>query len=803
MNASNAVEPRNDASGPRSRKIYSFEALRRHTGSPGGRAAGDPRRGDRSPRFAPARLRGEVSAMSNMSIARALFAAWLAAAAAIPAAAQPPESPHASASQRPRVGLVLSGGGARGFAHIGVLKVLQELRVPIDAIAATSMGAIVGGGYAAGYTPQHLEELARTTDWNNIFSLRAPRESLHFRRKEDDYKNLSNVEFGIKADGLTLPRGAVGSQNLGLFLRALGGPVKEINDLSKLPIPFAAAATDLATGKLVVLQKDVALATAMRASMSVPAAFAPVEVDGRPLVDGGLVRNLPVDLARSMGVDRVIAVNVGRPLLPKERLTSVLAVTEQVINILTEQNVERSLAELAPEDILITPDLADFGPGDFARSEAIVAAGEAAARRIADRLASLALDAVAYAAFEQRRTQLVREDRPVAVTDVQVAGLRTVNPEAIRREIDVPLDRPLATAEIDRAVQELFGRGDFESVSYSLVDDGPRRTLIVTPLEKSWGYNALRVGGNLQTDFDTDSTFNLLIAHTWSWLNRYGAEWRSEVQVGDTQRLLTELYQPLAPGSRWFVLPRLAVQREDFDLFVGDEPLARFRNSTARADVALGLALPRLGSLRVGAGRAQIETTRLIGPPVLPAARSLVTAGGAELRLDTLDTVNYPRRGFFANVAYLRYNVPAGSAQARNAWSVEALKPTTFGRYTVAVAARGGVAAQEGAFRLGGLFNLSGTPTGQLTGARFALVRAQGYRNISDAFGDIAMPVYVGFSLEAGDAVARRQTLRWSDFTRAASLFFGAESLIGPVYFALGRTFGGGRAIYFYWGRPQ
>jgi NTE family protein len=741
--------------------------------------------------------------MSNMSIARALFAAWLAAAAAIPAAAQPPESPHASASQRPRVGLVLSGGGARGFAHIGVLKVLQELRVPIDAIAATSMGAIVGGGYAAGYTPQHLEELARTTDWNNIFSLRAPRESLHFRRKEDDYKNLSNVEFGIKADGLTLPRGAVGSQNLGLFLRALGGPVKEINDLSKLPIPFAAAATDLATGKLVVLQKDVALATAMRASMSVPAAFAPVEVDGRPLVDGGLVRNLPVDLARSMGVDRVIAVNVGRPLLPKERLTSVLAVTEQVINILTEQNVERSLAELAPEDILITPDLADFGPGDFARSEAIVAAGEAAARRIADRLASLALDAVAYAAFEQRRTQLVREDRPVAVTDVQVAGLRTVNPEAIRREIDVPLDRPLATAEIDRAVQELFGRGDFESVSYSLVDDGPRRTLIVTPLEKSWGYNALRVGGNLQTDFDTDSTFNLLIAHTWSWLNRYGAEWRNEVQVGDTQRLLTELYQPLAPGSRWFVLPRLAVQREDFDLFVGDEPLARFRNSTARADVALGLALPRLGSLRVGAGRAQIVTTRLIGPPVLPAARSLVTAGGVELRLDTLDTVNYPRRGFFANVAYLRYNVPAGSAQARNAWSVEALKPATFGRYTVAVAARGGVAAQEGAFRLGGLFNLSGTPTGQLTGARFALVRAQGYRNISDAFGDIAMPVYVGFSLEAGDAVARRQTLRWSDFTRAASLFFGAESLIGPVYFALGRTFGGGRAIYFYWGRPQ
>ncbi|MFZ5539309.1 MAG: patatin-like phospholipase family protein [Pseudomonadota bacterium] len=739
--------------------------------------------------------------MRYESIAIALCVALCAA----PAAAQPAavDAGRAASAGRPRIGLVLSGGGARGFAHIGVLKVLQELRVPVDAVAATSMGAIVGGAYAAGYSPRELEELARSTDWNNIFSLRAPREFVHFRRKEDDYKNLSNVEFGIKADGLTLPRGAVGSQNLGLFLRAIGGPVKEINDLAKLPIPFAAAATDLATGKLVVLQKNVSLSTAMRASMSVPAAFAPVEVDGRPLADGGLVRNLPVDVARKMGVDRVIAVNVGRPLLPKEQLTSVFAVTEQVINILTEQNVERSLAELAPDDILITPDLASFGPGDFARNEAIVAAGEAAARNLADRLAPLALDAAAYAAFEQRRTAPVREDRPVAVTDVQVAGLRTVNPEAIRREIDIPLDRPLATAEIDRAVQEVFGRGDFESVSYSLVDDGPRRTLIVTPYEKSWGYNALRIGGNLQTDFDTDSTFNLLIAHTWSWLNSYGAEWRNEVQIGDTQRLLTELYQPLAPGSRWFVLPRLAGQREDFDLFVGDAPLARFRNSTARADIALGFALPRLGSLRVGVGRAQIETTRLIGPPVLPAARSLVTAGSADLRLDTLDTVNYPRRGFFANVSYLRYNVPAGSAQARDAWTVEALKPVTVGRYTVALAARGGVAPQEGAFRLGGLFNLSGTPTGQLSGARFALVRAQAYRNISDAFGDIAMPVFVGFSLEAGDAIARRQTLRWSEFAHAGSLFFGAESLIGPVYFALGRTFGGSRAVYFFWGRPQ
>jgi len=194
---------------------------------------------------------------------------------------------------RPRVGLVLSGGGARGLAHIGVLKVLEELRVPVDVITATSMGSIVGGAYAAGYTPEQLKKLVTATDWREIFARRAPRADLHFRRKEDDFLNLSDIEFGIKEYGVTLPRGAIGTQNLGLFLRSLGGPVKEVNDLALLPIPFAAMATDLATGKLVVLQKGVSLSSAMRASMSVPAAFAPFELRGQVLVDGGLVRNLP------------------------------------------------------------------------------------------------------------------------------------------------------------------------------------------------------------------------------------------------------------------------------------------------------------------------------------------------------------------------------------------------------------------------------------------------------------------------------------------------------------------------------
>ena len=275
------------------------------------------------------------------------------------------------AEHRPCVGLVLSGGGARGFAHTGVLDVIEELGIKIDVVTGTSMGSMVGGAYAAGYSAAEIRDIVLGVDWDRMMAPRADREELPWRLKVDDYKNLavSGIEFG-KDGRVKLPDSVIPSEELDLFLNDKTGPANYVNDLTELAIPFGAIATDLVSGERVVLQKDVSLGMAMRASMSLPGVFAPVVIHDRMLVDGGLLDNLPVSLAREMGADVIIAVNVGTPLLKREELGNVVTVMAQMVNLLTEQNVRQSLADLGPEDILITPDLDDFSSADLKKSDA-------------------------------------------------------------------------------------------------------------------------------------------------------------------------------------------------------------------------------------------------------------------------------------------------------------------------------------------------------------------------------------------------------------------------------------------------
>ncbi len=702
---------------------------------------------------------------------------------------------------RPKVALVLSGGGARGFAHIGVLRVLEELKVPVDIITGTSMGSIVGGLYATGYTSAQLESVVRDTDWLGIFDTRAPRADLDWRRKEDDYKNLSNFELGIVDGNLTLPRGLVGTQRLEFFLRSLSGPSKRVRNLDQLPVPYAAIGTDLENGRRVVLQKDVSLSTAMRASMSVPGAFPPVEVNGRLLVDGGIVDNLPVDAARAMGADIVIAVNVGTPLLKRSEINDVVGVAAQLTLILGLETIERSIASLKPSDILISPKLDGLGSSDFADGEKIIAAGEAAAREVAARLAALGIGADAFAQREAQRTRLVREDGPVTIDDVRVARTRAVSPAVIEAQAQELKGRAVAPRDIGPTLDRIYSSGDYEAVSYSLIDDGGRSVLVVTPIEKSWGYNVIRLGGNVQTNFNDDNTFNLLLAHSWRWLNRWGAEWRNEVQIGQTRRFMTEWYQPLGAASPWFVLPRLESLRQERDFYIGRTAITRFANEQNSIELLVGREIPQLGSIRAGLARTRLTSEALIG---LPFSTQTSTANSllAQWRSDTLDNVLFPSRGHFLDLRYRRYDQPVGSLSAAEAVSFDAMLPMTLDRYTVNLSVRGGTSVQEGRFQLGGLFNLTGTRTGEVAGDRGLLLRGLFYRNVSDLVG-LSMPTYAGFSLETGDAVARGQSLSWSDFRRAAAVFIGAESFLGPVFLAAGRTFSGGSGIYLYWGRPQ
>ncbi len=378
----------------------------------------------------------------------------------------------APAAARPKVCLVLSGGGARGAAHIGVLRVLEELHVPIDCIAGTSMGSIIGGAYASGMSIPEMESMINEISVAALIQEKPPRQDRAIRRKIDDRTILAGPEVGVKDGGLLLPKGVLSGVQLESFLRRLA-KVHGYHRFDDLPIPFRAVATNLVTGKPVVFSEG-ELPNVMRASMSVPGAVAPAEIGGMLLVDGGLTDNLPVNVARSMGADIVIAVNLGTPLLRRDQLKSVLGVTDQMINILTQQNVDASLASLRPGDILIEPQLGEFSATDFDHLQKTVPIGEAAARSVESRLAALSISTEQYASLRLRQTEPSPPDvRPV--DEIRFEPMARVNPVALESIMKTRPGEPLDQTVLDRDMQRLFGTDDFEHVNYRIVA-GRRRT---------------------------------------------------------------------------------------------------------------------------------------------------------------------------------------------------------------------------------------------------------------------------------------------------------------------------------------
>ena len=483
---------------------------------------------------------------------RALIGFVVSALSCAASPAQPAEPVAAPISQlRPRIGLVLSGGGARGLAHVGVLKLLEREHVPVDVIVGTSMGAIIGGLYASGMSASQLEAELLALDWETVFAPRVSREQLSQRRKEEDFEVSPVIEIGMHEGELRAPLGALSGRGLESLLRRFTLPVRDIHAFDALPIPFRALATDMESGRPVILSSG-DLALALRSSMSVPGVFAPTEVHGQILGDGGLTDNLPVDVARTMGVDLVIAVNIGTPLRTRSEIRGILTVSDQISRILTANNVNQSLKELGPRDLLITPDLGSVETADFDRLGEAAAFGEVAARALTAQLSRYAIDAPAYAAWSAAREvepppQLARIDA------VRVRGARIVNPEVIAGAIRTQVGQDFDRQVIDDDLKRIYARGYFERVSYSLSDDpAVGRVLTADVAEKSWGPNYLRFGLGLSSDLRGDSFFTLVATHRSTWLNRLGAEWRNDLQIGHNDRLATEYYQPLTAAQRVF-----------------------------------------------------------------------------------------------------------------------------------------------------------------------------------------------------------------------------------------------------------
>lgn len=763
--------------------------------------------------------------MRGRALARAglLVAALAAFALARPALAQPATAAAvdagsvaaAPAKPRPKIGLVLSGGGARGLTHVGVLKVLHEMKVPIDYIAATSMGAIVGGLYASGMKPDDMQRHLSGVSWPTILSDSPPRRDIGFRRKEEESAFPLGFEMGYGDGQVLWFKGALSGSNLELFLHELTRNADSIDDFDKLPIPYRAVSTNMVTGAEVVFDHG-RLYQAMRASMSVPGMFSPVELDGRILGDGGLVNNLPVDIVRSMGADIVIAVNIGTPLMSRDQLQSVVGYASQMINILTEQNVRAQLAQLRPGDILISPDLGNLTFIDFAAAPKFVQLGIEAAEAARPQLAALAETSPQFAQFEKRFI-VPPQPLPEKLDFVTVEGTRYANPEVLEEQMKTQPDEPFSIHVLENDLARLYGRGDLEHVDYQLVSVGRQQGLIVNVTEKSWGPNFLRFGLSLNTDLQGDTFFNLMLGHKRVWVNRYGAEWTNEIILGSTRRFATEFYQPLTLSNFAFASAYGLVERSPQYLFDGDSRIAEYDVLNETAGFDLGVPFGTSGEFRVG-----YKWWHQRGDPVIADTSTDIyqtiktTESGVRLlfRWDTLDNPYFPRNGlrvnadaFFGSRETTYGGEPFSDGESSRAGIFANMAHPLWknGFVNVAVRAGGITTSTEKSdpisdFNLGGFLNLSGLRTDQLSSNYLGFARAVYYHQIGN-LPLLGRGVYVGGSIEAGNVWGDRDNVSLRNLRTAGSVFVAADTWIGPFYFAWGRASGGQTSFYIFLGR--
>ncbi|MYM28995.1 patatin domain-containing protein [Duganella sp. CY15W] len=722
------------------------------------------------------------------------------------AAQQPPNAtsvaPDAAIKPRPKVALVLSGGGARGFAHIGVLRALQELRIPVDIVVGTSMGSVVGGAYAAGSSVEQLEQLVRRTDWNAVVADRPPRDELVYRRREEDLLLPSRIELGAHLDGVSLPPAAAGNEALELALSRVLPPGARDKPANLLQLPFRSVASDLVTGELVELN-DTPLFLAMRASLAVPGVFAPVRVNQRLLVDGGLVRNLPVDVAREMGADIIIAVNVGTPLAQEKELVSAVSVAQQMLQILTEQNVQRSLKELRPDDILLQPDLGGIGFLDFARHERAMKEGEAAVRAMSGRLVALALPEAQYASYELARSSApVAIDQPVRLTKLEVAPSGRINPKELEIQSGLKLGQLVTSEQANKAGNQLFGRGDLARVETEVRDDENGRSVLIKPTEAEWAHSRLRVGLELSSDFTDNNAFELKVMHVLSSLNDWGAELRTIGRVGTERALTTQFWQPLGVGSQWYVAPTLEYGASSTDLFDSRGlRQARLAYDYQAASLVLGRQLGRWGDLRYSLVR-QLARGHYSIPEVLEKQRETQTVHALTFNIDSLDTIAFPTRGTLFTLDWQRAVQKSGiTSPAPTQQRVQGLEAFHAGRWAGHVYAEW-ARSQGGASEnnLGGFLRLSGTTPDSVQGSRTILGRIVMARSIGAMPAALGGDVRLGFSLEAGGAYSPQDPLRWGSLKQAASAFVAVDTRFGPLYFGTGTTKGGNSSAYLFLG---
>ncbi|HEX5052513.1 MAG TPA: patatin-like phospholipase family protein [Planctomycetota bacterium] len=688
---------------------------------------------------------------------------------------------------RPRIGLVLSGGGARGAAHVGVLQVLEELHIPIDCVAGTSMGAIIGGLYAYGLSPAELERQVTRKGlphgWAYLLQDGPDHPGLPFRRREEARSYLAKLRLGVRDAAIRLPKGLVQGQNLETELRFLTLEAHDLRSFDELPLPFRCTAVDIGTGEQVVLDHG-NLADALRASMSLPGVFAPAVVDGRELLDGGLADNVPIAVARAMGADVVIVVDIGSPLAKGETIVDVFDVSKQVVSILTQQNVDRSLATMTDRDLLIRPDLQDITAADFGRAAESIAIGHAAALAQA---ATLRRWSVSPAEYERFLGKQRRPPRPAPIVrSVEIENGSRLDNGLIQQRLALETQTALSPTELRAGVDRLFAIDDFQRVRFDVHDwQDDSVDVRVAAEQKDWGPSFLQFGLSLQSDFD-NSTYQLAGLLVLRQLNSLGAELRNVVEVGQRRSLSSELYQPLTNSGTFFVAPRAQGTTEDVDLYVNGNKTSEQSVQYGELGVDGGVAFGNTAELRLGYGRASGDTE--VGLSSLPVPNTEFDDGylRARFAIDTFDAPYFVTSGGGAKTEYRTGLSELGSDENYQSLLIDCSHAFTFGPVTLlpriewdsTIAGTRPIYVEPS---LGGFLRLSGLPQDSLRGQHAALGSLQARGLIVEG----AIPVYGGASFEVGNVWQRRQD-EWRDLVFSGSVFFALDTPLGPLYTGAG-----------------
>lgn len=721
---------------------------------------------------------------SSRVVARLLALSLLLAFQAAAGEAEAPVS-----SDRPRIGLVLGGGGAKGAAHIGVLRVLDEMHIPVNCVVGTSMGALVGATFAAGMPPEEVERSMLAINWSKTVGTEGLRNRTPINRKLAGITYTNSLDLGIKRGRVKGAGGLLKTQDIEDVIRSLVSDARFTQDFDDLPIPFRAVATDMLAGEMVVLDKG-DLSVAMRASMAVPGAFSPVLMDGKVLADGGMMRNLPVDIARNLCADVVIAVSLESPPPKAADLSTALALASRSLDVMIDANQKAQIATLTERDVSIVVAMGDIGSASFDRFPDAVPLGRDAALAQRDQLRRYALPKDQYLAWREAMNR--KGGTPIRLADVQVTGLKRVNPDYVRAQLQsVAPGKAVSTAQIVEDTARIFALGDFERVEYRLAGPDEARTLDIHAVEKSWGPNFVRFDLGLAASGDGAIEAVLRADYNRTWLNPRGGEWHSALQFGEQTLVQTGLYQPLDIRQHFFVEPLAKFERDLEDIYSNGDRVATYAFRQLYGQIDLGMNLGTRAQVRAGLRSGWLDTQRDTGTPILPELDT-ETDSSFQLRVvyDTRDSVGLPTSGTFLNARLVHSGAWLGGDQSYGLAEGVVSKSFPFRGDALSFVAGGGARldgelppTQE--FQLGGIRTFPGLQSGELRGDSYWFAGSRYNWKIADIQSLFGQALYAGLRLQAGRMGNRIDSVQ-DGALYGISGSLGGRTPLGPFLLSLG-----------------